>query len=846
MSGDKFFVVFMIVLFSLPLTLAGVNLYQGSGPDDVCPGSTGLFRDVVENTGDTPLEVSVSSSGSASYFSTTVPIGFVLNPGQVRSIFTYITPPSYTSVGNYNLQILANSETLSHSLFVRDCFDYSLVSLDEENNVCPCGNKEFGFQITNNGDFADTYTLSVDGTAPGPVTLSDYALTVNPGETRSFSAYVEAGCDSLGDYEFTVSSTPTSGTSIRSASSMLVVDSCYDFRIDTERDSISICEHSQDTVPIEIVNDGSTSNDFSFDLDGPAWANLDRNGMNVGAGSTGIVNLILSPDYGVNGVFEARFIATPGMGTVEALNVFTLGVNKCHGVVVDIEKSSDTLCNSLSNSYNVNVINTGEFAKEYFLELNGPEWASLNKRSLSLDAGAEEQVILDVNPGFNVPAGSYSIDVVAKAKDSSQVASSDSVELTTVTREECYMVLIGVEDKDVKLNYDTTATVPIVIENIGSDSGTYELSIGGTASNFVYLNPSVVSLDSSNSELVYLYVAPTGDVAPGKYGISISARLEDSTILSTESVDITVGEGDDRPQIEVEDGGDLVEDNTSSPFQRLLIFFKNLFAPTSDVEDVVDDTVEDVEVDGEDITDEEDEEEVPEQIGELFDLEQEVPIQIGDEEHSVAYSEKSDDESIVIVISSDPVYVPLVVGESQEVDLDGDSVNDVLVTFNGFIGDQADITYEVLSEGLTYPEDEEEQEEEEQEEDDLIDDITGDVTEDVEGEPFLQSFASSFKSIFSNAGESIQNNKDKLIIIIVILIVLILIFKTNFLKKLKGFFEEEIEEEPVIIEEKPKIEEPAKKEEKPKKEKKKKEEKLEDEEDFVIEFDEEETEDKKK
>ena len=73
MSGDKFFVVFMIVLFSLPLTLAGVNLYQGSGPDDVCPGSTGLFRDVVENTGDTPLEVSVSSSGEFSNLELDVP-----------------------------------------------------------------------------------------------------------------------------------------------------------------------------------------------------------------------------------------------------------------------------------------------------------------------------------------------------------------------------------------------------------------------------------------------------------------------------------------------------------------------------------------------------------------------------------------------------------------------------------------------------------------------------------------------------------------------------------------------------------------------------------------------------
>jgi len=851
MSGDRFFIVMLAVLLFVPFALAEVNLIQGSGPSSMCPGSTGLFRDVVENTGGEPVQVSVSSSGSASYFSTTVPIGFVLNPGQVRNIYTYVTPPSYTSVGSYGLDMSANSASLSHNVLVRDCFDYSITALNPENHVCPCGNQNFAFEITNSGDFSDTYALTVQGTAPGAVTLSDTVLSVNPGETRTFTVFLEATCDSFGEYGFTVTATPTNGASVKSASSTLVVDPCYDFGINTERDSVSMCEHSQETVAISVVNDGSTSNDFELELEGPAWANLDKNSLSVPAGSTGSANLVLSPDYGVQGSFEARLTVTPGMGNVEALNVFNLGVNRCHGVAVDIEMGADLLCSSLGNSYTVNVVNTGEFSKDYLLELSAPSWVTLDKRSISLGAGAEEQATITVNPGLNIPSDTYTVEVIAKAKDSSQVAGSDVIEIRTVSREECYMALIGVEDKNIQLDYDTTATIPIVVENVGTDAATYELSVGGTAVNFVYLNPSVVELEASKSELVYLHVAPTGDVPVGNYDVTVAARLQDSTILASEKIIIRVNEGEERiiiPEGEegIQTGGDAV-----SPFQRLLQFFRNLFAP-SPSDDVPEEETTDEETEEEEQQEEETEEEEqqePEIVGELFDLEQEVPIQIGDEEHSVAYNERADD-SIIIVISSDPVYVPLDVGESREVDLDGDGVNDVLVTFNGFIGEQADITYEVISDGLTYPEQEEEQQEEETGEDeseeedmqDALDDLTGDETEETD-ETFLSSFVSSFGSIFTNAGDTVRNNRNKLIIIIVVLIVLILIFKTDFLKKFKGFFEEEIEEEPVIIEDKK--EEPAKKEEKSKKEKKKKEEKLEDEEDFVIEFDEEEAEDKK-
>ena len=53
---------------------------------------------MVENLDSSVTDYTVSTSGRASVFSTYVPQGFSLDPGERRTIFTYMTPRSTTSL----------------------------------------------------------------------------------------------------------------------------------------------------------------------------------------------------------------------------------------------------------------------------------------------------------------------------------------------------------------------------------------------------------------------------------------------------------------------------------------------------------------------------------------------------------------------------------------------------------------------------------------------------------------------------------------------------------------------------------------------------------------------------
>ena len=394
--SDKKLGLVLLFLFILPIAFASdsYTFYSGAELDSVCSRSTGLYTDVIQNDGDSVLDFSVSSSGSAAAFATTVPTGFSLYPGEIKNIYTYITPMSSVGVGNYVLKIDTNangiSKSISHNVVVGDCYEYSFDVLDTQKSICPCEDEKFGFQVTNLGEYLENYELSVEGAYSGDVVLSQNTLSLTPGESKVIYAYVQSSCESeAGDYEFSVTVDPVSGSSVKSQVALLTIDGCYDFDVNTERDLINICEHSSESVAISVENSGTTSNVFDLELDGPLWANLERNRLEIPAGGSGSVNLELVPDYGVEGSFQITFGATPERGIVKAVNVFDVNVKKCYDVSVKLEKSEDKICNALENTYNVLVRNQGEFAKEFFVDVEGPSWVSVDETSVSLGAGEE-------------------------------------------------------------------------------------------------------------------------------------------------------------------------------------------------------------------------------------------------------------------------------------------------------------------------------------------------------------------------------------------------------------------------------------------------------------------------
>lgn len=837
----------------MPIVLAqDFTLFSDTEPGDLCPGATGIYTEVIRNDGSDFLSLTISSSGSASSFSTTVPQGTTLYPGQSKTIYTYVTPRSTTTPGTYTLKISANAngeaQEIEHEILVRDCYAFILSALEQEKHICPGESDRFEFTIINNGEYTESYALTAEGEYASKVILSTDVITVAPGDTDSIFAYATSTSDDLGEYDFTLKATSLNSDSVQTATSTLVVDPCYDFTISTEGDLVNICEHTQETIAITLSNQGSTQNKYNLDLDGPAWANIDKNSITLNPNTQERINLMLNPDYGIEGAFELEFSATPERGEVTAYNFFNVNIKKCHGVSIDVEKSVDKICNSLENTYSVNVRNVGEFTKEYYFDVDGPDWATLDATSASLAVGEEQQLTLTINPPFDTPEATYLINVQATAKDSNKVASSDKIEVTTVTKDECYQALINIEEKGIEVYYDSSATVPVVIENKGTYTTTYDLSLSGTASNFVYLNPSIVTIDAGKSEIVYLYIAPSGQISNGKYSTTISASLGDSGILASEKVDITVTDSGFIPPEE------SPEEGQTSFFDRIISFFRNLFAPSEtqeedQIEDIIDEGALDDLINDTETTDTEDnledlEDELNETIEDnetaeinetIEDNETETITPIGDifnllltkgelkdftlngEEHSIELTETTT-TNILITITSDPVIVNMGIGDVKKVDIDNDGYYDMKIIFTGFVGDKADITYEEINEEVP--------EGAGQIETEITGDTTSDIPDEVSeetGESFFGSFFSSLGAIFTGAGSSIMDYKYHILGIIVIILIIMIIFKSGLNKKIVSFFEEEIEEEEALVlgeEKKTEKKEEPKKEEKKKVEKK--------------------------
>jgi uncharacterized membrane protein len=868
--GSKKIITSLIILLILPIVLAQTfSLYESSQPGPLCPGATGIYTDTIENTGTGPISLSISTSGSASSFSTSVPLSMTLIPGQTKNIYTYVTPRSTTTPGAYSLRVMAdaNGETreLTHDIVIKDCYEFSLEALDIQKNVCPCESGKFEFLLTNYGDYTESYSLEVDGEYASNIVLSATEITLSPGEADYIFAYVTTLCNDVGQKDFTLKATSLNSGSIQATTSTLLIDPCYDFSIATERDLVNTCEHTQETIDITIQNSGSTTNEYSLNIDGPLWANLERNTLTINPNSQATTTLVLNPDYGVEGSFELDMTVQPDKGEVVAHHYFDVNIRKCHGVSLNIEKAEDKMCNSLQNTYAVSVINTGDYSKEYYFAIDGPSWATLDKSSANLGVGEETQLTLTINPTFDTPEAAYSIKVQAIAKDSSQVASTDKIDITTVSKDECYKAIIGLDQKKIDVYYDSTATLPIVIENKGAYTTSYDLGLSGTASNFVYLNPATVEINPGQSEIVYLYIAPSGQIKNGDYSVTIAARLADSSVMASETVTVVVS---DSGYIAPED-----LEEKESIFTKIINFFKNLFKPNleegpideEEIEEIIEEPIIDEETIENETIDEEIEE-IEEEVEEIITTENGFLLNLGEsgefiikgETHTIELTDISDD-TILITLSSDPILFTIDVGESKDVDMDNDGIYDVKVTFNGYVDGKADISYEEISEEVT----------DEPVEEEIIEEETSDEETDGEEEPFFSSFFGSLGSIFTGAGSSLVTYKYHIIGIIAVIIILYLIFKTGFAKRIGEFFEEEIEEEDVPVvdkkeepKEEPKEEKPAKKkEEKPKKATKKtKKEKTEDtedeieiegldeesnKEDFIIEFDDDEDEKKK-
>src|SRR3989344_4699278 len=517
-SDKKRLIYLLLIIVFSSSVLAAENYKVFSGEDiSVCPGTTALITDKVQNTINNPITLTIASSGSASGFSTIIPNGLVLQANSMKTIYSYISPRTTTQTGIYNLALNidnnGNTEKIEHKINVKNCYDFEIKALRDFENVCPSENTQVRFELKNLGNYDETYTIEAEGAIKDWVSLSSDFISLKKDESKIITAFITAQSNAEGQYFFTLVVKSQTTDTVKVAESSIIVNPCYTFNVQTDETLINMCERSLEEIDLKLINKGSTTNTYKLSLEGPLWANLNKNQITLNKNAESNFKILLNPDLGVQGNFKIDLKILTEKGALQGLT-----------------------------SYNVNVKNIGEVDSEYILSIEGPSWATIKNQRIDLEKEEEESIDLEINPSSEVESKEYDIIVKAQAFDSSKVSAEDKIKINVVSTEQCYQPSVQAQKDTIIVNYDSSATISIIIGNKGKNDATYTLSVTGTASAFSQLNPASLTVSSGKSEVVYLYIAPSSQTQNGNYEATISARLEDSTILATDSVKITVTE----------------------------------------------------------------------------------------------------------------------------------------------------------------------------------------------------------------------------------------------------------------------------------------------------------------
>ncbi len=677
--NNKKSVVLSLLIFIIIFSIS-VNAFELTGIEttkNVCASNTVLFTATVSGSGN----FNVNYGGSASQFSTVVPQGFTLLNGE-RTIYTYITPRLSTPQGLYNLNLVVNSgtsQTITYNVNVQDCNQVGLNG-NTEKEFCACNSATYEYNIINSGNYRETYNAELTGNGARFVTLSESQFTLGSQESKKIYAYYEAPCGTSGEYSFNVNIKSLTSNAAASFTSRAVVNSCYDFNLVPEKTFLDMCEHTIENIPLNIENTAETDNEFSLLLTGPGWANLENDNVKLAANTNSQVNLILNPDYGVEGSYDINLKADSKDGELSKEQLIKVNVKKCNDVALDIEKSEDNICNLASKEYNIKIKNNGEFDKDFKLEVNYP-WAFLDTQLTNLDAKAEKDVKLTLTPSKDL-TGIYDVKVKATAFDSSKISSEDSIKVTLVETDLCYTPLIDVND--VVIEPDTTATVEVKITNNGPEKATYLISLTGEANNFVQLNPATLEVDSGNTEVSYLYIAPSFNTKLKDYKATLNVRVQGSNVLESKDVKFMVRS----------EGGIGQPVNRANLWERIIAWIKSNLLTEVKVESNESVLNEEILNETEDLVEEEIQKETVQDIGLITSN---VNFTFKDEQHSIVIKEVTN-TSVVIEVNSNPQYFILDLNETEKVDVDQDGYYDYELTLKEIKDNKLVIESKVINE----------------------------------------------------------------------------------------------------------------------------------------------------
>jgi hypothetical protein len=334
---------------------------------------------------------------------------------------------------------------------------------------------------------AETFTFAVNGLDSATVQLPN-AVTVAAGETIETTLVVTATA-AAGFASFRVQAQPTQGDAAEGTAALAIaggpaLQSVLDPAL------VSAGPGSTAAFTLTLTNDGTLIDVYDLAVETPVgWSgSVQANGAQRSTvrllpfvfNRSALQLIVAVPDDAVPGSYPVRVIATSSWSaTVQAVAVAKVVVGE-HGVQVALTPRSASAAPGSSQTWRVQVRNSGSVADRYDLTLGGTLAINtqLSQTSVSIEPGASMSVDLRGGPPVGMLPSGEQLVVTAQSQAEPSVHDSDAA---TLAVSDMRGVAVALDGPDTALRAESALRYGVVVSNTGNVETTYDLIASSTA-----------------------------------------------------------------------------------------------------------------------------------------------------------------------------------------------------------------------------------------------------------------------------------------------------------------------------------------------------------------------------
>ena len=313
---------------------------------------------------------------------------------------------------------------------------------------------------------------------------------------------------------------------------LLVISPVYaGFTISSDSLFPSVCPTTTELVTVEITNQDSSYNTYTFGLSGDAaqWTAMAPAGMNLAPNERANIYLYITPSmYAQPGNYNLKFTASSS-GRIENIN-FNVNVQECNGLSISAQNDQRTVCSGTTGDFSLTLTNDGRWTETYDIVVLGEvaHWASLSKTSVTLSSGESEAFNLFVTPSEE-DHGDFSSTVTAQSRTTDAVVSKE----LNLKSEDCYDFDLSATENFASFCDNSEVKIPLTIENFGSEQNVFDLNLKSNK-GWSSLSADQVSVSSGSSKTFDLILSPSfGTIGSYQFEISADSLNSDKTDTTT-------------------------------------------------------------------------------------------------------------------------------------------------------------------------------------------------------------------------------------------------------------------------------------------------------------------------